>query len=116
MHKDHQVEILIINEYRKKWYHGQCRGYEIPYERVFLQFVRIEPYSENVEREENNCFKGNIAGKYHRNEIQYEIGAEFGTLTHQTIQHGLAGTVDEILLTVVKTIDDIPSCNGRGRG
>src|SRR5690554_1729342 len=105
-----------MHENCEKGNSGQnCSG-DISNEWIFLQFMGIEPQHKNIDGKEQYGFKGNIARKNDRKEIEHKIGREFGALAHQSIEHCLPWTVDQILLTVIKTVDNITAGNCGGRG
>src|SRR5690606_10025020 len=91
-----------------------CSG-DISNEWIFLQFMGIEPQHKNIDGKEQYGFKGNITRENDRKEIEHKIGREFCALAYQPIEQCLSRAIDQILFTVVKTVDNITSGNCGGR-
>src|SRR5690554_2880156 len=104
-----------MHKHREKRNDGEDGSGKIPYEREFLQLMGIKPQHENINRKEEYRPKGYITGKYYRQKVKDKISRKLGALTHQFIQHSFPRSVDKVLFTVIKAIDNIAAGNGGGR-
>lgn len=107
MYKNDNFEIAIMNENREKRYHckNSCRN--ISYKRVFFKLVGIKPKEKNINREKEHGFKRHIASENDRQKIEYEVSRQLCMLTYKSIQHGFSRSINQVLLTVIKAIDNI---------
>ncbi len=74
MDEYHRFEIPIKNKDRKERSDRQYGWSDVANDRNPLEFMRIEPDSENIEWEKDHCPKRHVACKDHRDKIQNKIG------------------------------------------
>src|SRR5690606_34547795 len=116
VHKDPGLEIPIVHEQYKKGGNGQGGRDQVAHKGNPFELVGIEPDPKNIGRKEQHRPKGDITGHKDRQKIEDEIGGQLKALGHQTVQHALGRLVDQILLGIVKVVDDIATCDDQGRG
>lgn len=110
-----QFLFVEINQDAEERENGEETGRQISDNRVFLEFVRIEPDQENIHRKEQQHAPRNEKCNERDKKVEREIHIQFGALAHQAVEHGFARPVDQILFGIVKIIDNVARSNRQAR-